>query len=299
MTTTDSGMDDEGLFKRVLSIMRVFRQPAFYPPMRILLVKTSSLGDVIHNLPVVTDLLAQFPDASIDWCVEESFAEIPRLHPGVHKVIPVAVRRWRKSLTSLATWRQIGEFRRKLGNDEYDVILDTQGLVKSAVIARQAQGRHCGYAAEVAREPLAARFYDATFVIPPNVHAVDRNRWLAAAAFDYLNGGPLDYGIAAPAFSADWLPTGPHAVLLTATSRDDKLWDEAHWCELGKALLERGITPILPSGSPRERARAERIAQVLPGAIVAPPLRLTELAGLIGMAKLAVEIGRASCRERV
>ena len=135
--------------------------------MRILLVKTSSLGDVIHNLPVVSDLKRAHPDATIDWCVEESFVDIPRLHPGVAGIIPVAVRRWRKSLCARATWREIGEFRRRLAASPYDAILDTQGLVKSALIARQARGVRLGYAAEVAREPLAARFYDRTFVIAP------------------------------------------------------------------------------------------------------------------------------------
>ena len=156
--------------------------------MRILLVKTSSLGDVIHNLPVVSDLRRSFPDATIDWCVEEAFADIPRLHPQVGEVIPVALRRWRKTLFQRATWREIGQFRRRLARTPYDAILDTQGLIKSALIARQASGRRLGYAAEVAREPLAARCYDETFVIPPNAHAIERNRWLAAAAFNT----PLD-----------------------------------------------------------------------------------------------------------
>jgi heptosyltransferase-1 len=225
--------------------------------MRILLVKTSSLGDVIHNLPVVSDLRRSFPEARIDWCVEEAFADVPSMHPGVGQVIPVAIRRWRKNLGGLATWREMRDFRRRIGETRYDVVLDTQGLLKSALIARQAQGRRCGYAAEAAREPLAARFYDATFVIPRNVHAVQRNRWLAAAVFDYPLDLPLDYGIAAPLRELSWLPTGPVAVLLTATSRDDKLWDERHWCAVGRALLARGLTPVLPSGQ-RARTAARR-----------------------------------------
>jgi heptosyltransferase-1 len=130
-----------------------------------------------------------------------------------------AIRRWRKNLGGLATWREMRDFRRRIGETRYDVVLDTQGLLKSALIARQAQGRRCGYAAEAAREPLAARFYDATFVIPRNVHAVQRNPlgW-PAAVFDYPLDLPLDYGIAAPLRELSWLPTGPVAVLLTATS---------------------------------------------------------------------------------
>ncbi|HPP47030.1 MAG TPA: lipopolysaccharide heptosyltransferase I, partial [Accumulibacter sp.] len=160
--------------------------------MRILLIKTTSLGDVIHNLPVVSDLRLSLPTARIDWCVEEAFADLPGLHPGVEQVIPVAIRRWRRHLGAWATWKEIAAFRRRIAA-AYDYVLDTQGLLKSGLIARLAHGVRCGYAAEAAREPWAARFYDATFVIPRNVHAVQRNRWLAAAAFDYPVDLPLDY----------------------------------------------------------------------------------------------------------
>jgi heptosyltransferase-1 len=258
--------------------------------MRILMVKTSSLGDVIHNLPVVSDLKRQFSDAVIDWCVEEAFADIPRLHPAIAEVIPVAVRRWRKTLFSGATWREIGALRRGLGGKDYAAVLDTQGLIKSGLITFFAKGPCHGYAAEVAREPLASWFYDRTFVIPPNAHAVERNRWLSAAAFDYPVDLPLDYGILAPAADFPWLPVGRRAVLLTATSRDDKLWDEDRWIAIARHLAERGLTPVLPWGVARERERAERIAAGSAGALIAPPLSLRELAALIGHAELAVGV---------
>ncbi|MCB1940598.1 MAG: lipopolysaccharide heptosyltransferase I [Candidatus Accumulibacter sp.] len=258
--------------------------------MRILLVKTSSLGDVVHNLPVVSDLRRSFPGARIDWCVEEAFADIPRLHPGVDKVIPVAIRRWRKNLGRIATWRELRDFRRRIAAEDYDVVLDTQGLLKSALIARQAHGQRCGYAAEAAREPFAARFYDASFVIPRNVHAVQRNRWLAAAAFDYPVDLPLDYGIAPPAGERSEWPAGPLAVLFTATSRDDKLWHEAHWCAVAGALRERRLTPVLPVGNSFERQRAERIAASVAGAVVPPSLSLRQVAALIGGAKLVIGV---------
>lgn len=258
--------------------------------MRILLVKTSSLGDVIHNLPVASDLRRQFPEASIDWCVEESFADIPRLHPEIAAVIPVAIRRWRKTLFCASTWQEIGGFRKRLAQTAYDAVLDTQGLIKSGFITFLAHGRCYGYAAEVAREPLASYFYDKTFVIPPNAHAVERNRWLSAAAFNYPVDLPLDYGITAPDLAFPWLTGARHAVLLTATSRDDKLWSEAHWIAVARHLVDRGVTPVLPSGSPVERQRAERIAADAPGSIAAPPLTLRELASLIGHACLAVGV---------
>lgn len=258
--------------------------------MRILLVKTSSLGDVIHNLPVVSDLKRRFPDLEIDWCVEESFAAIPRLHPGVSRVVPVAVRRWRRQLLAAATWREMRTFRQGLRRQGYEFVLDTQGLLKSAVIARQAGCPVFGYAREAAREPLAARFYAEGFGIPKAAHAVDRNRWLAAAAFDYPLDAPLDYGIGAPPLAAPWLPASPYAVLLSATSRDDKLWAEAQWIDLGRALQARGIAAVLPAGSTAERERAARLAAAIPGAVAAPPLGIPELAGLLAGARLAVGV---------
>ena len=255
--------------------------------MRILLVKTSSLGDVIHNLPVVTDLRAHFPDAAIDWVVEEGFAEIPRLHPGVRRVIPVALRRWRKAHFSAATWREISALRATLQVERYDLVIDTQGLLKSALIARMAQGRRCGHAAAAAREPIAARFYDACFDVPKDLHAVLRNRRLAALAGAYVAAPGVDYGIAVA--SAPTIPE-PAAVLLTATSRDDKLWPEQRWIALGRALHQRGLGCLLPAGSAPERERAARIAQAIPGAAVLPPMRLAELAAQLAAARIVIGV---------
>ena len=255
--------------------------------MSILLVKTSSLGDVIHNLPVVTDLRTHFPGAAIDWVVEEAFADIARLHPGVRRVIPVALRRWRGSLLTAASWREMRAFRTALQDENYDLAIDTQGLVKSALITRLARGKRCGYAAASAREPLAARFYDATFEVPTNLHAVLRNRRLAALAAGYSVAGTPDYGIAAPS-----TPTfnKPNAVLLTATSRDDKLWPEDHWIALGRALHGQGLTCLLPAGNASERKRAEQLAQAIPDAIAMAPLGLTDLAGQIAAARIVIGV---------
>jgi len=159
------------------------------------------------------------------------------------------------------------------------------------VISRLARGHRYGYAAEVAREPLAARFYDETFVIPPNAHAVERNRWLAAAAFGYPVDLPLNYGIAAPPQTRfAWLPDRPAAVLFTASSRDDKLWDERCWVAGARSLALRGLSAVLPSGGPKERERAERIAAQVPEAIAAPVLGLAELAALIARSSLAIGV---------
>lgn len=261
--------------------------------MRILLVKTSSLGDVVHNLPLVTDLARRVPGATIDWLVEEGFADIPRLHPAVGRIIPVAVRRWRRHLFSASTWHEIAAFRRELRREAYDRVLDSQGLIKSALLGAQARlapgGQRCGYGREAAREPLAARFYHRGYGIPRNAHAVERNRWLAAAAFDYTPDLPLDYGIAAPPLAADWLLADkPYTVLLTGTSRADKLWPEDHWQTLMQALSGAGLGLALPAGSAEERRRATRLAAMVPGALAAPSLTVAQLAGLCAGAALVV-----------
>jgi heptosyltransferase-1 len=255
--------------------------------MRILLIKTSSLGDVVHNLPVITDLRRKYPEAGIDWVVEEGFADIPRLHPGVRRVIPVALRRWRKSLLTPATWQEVGAFRTTLQAENYDLVIDTQGLLKSALITRMARGKRCGYDASSAREPLAARFYDAAFEVPRNLHAVERNRRLAALAAGYVAPAAPDYGIAVPS-----APTfcGTEAILLTATSRDDKLWPENNWITAGRALQERGLNCLLPAGSATERERATRIAQAIPGAVALPPMSLPELAAQLAAARIVIGV---------
>lgn len=258
--------------------------------MRILLVKTSSLGDVIHNLPVVSDIRRHFPQATIDWCVENVFAAIPRLHPDVDRVIPVAIRRWRKSLLRPTTWREIAASRQALRAHAYDLVIDTQGLIKSGLCTIQVRGPRAGYSFDAAREPLAAIFYGRHYSVPRDLHAVVRNRQLAAAALGYLADATVDYGIAAPPAGFDWLPAGDHVVLLTATSRDDKLWPEERWIELGHRLADQGLRAVLPAGSALERERAARLAAVIPQAVAAPPLSIEALAALLAGARGVVGV---------
>jgi len=260
---------------------------------KILLVKTSSMGDVIHNLPVVSDILAHFPEAEIDWVVEESFAGIPALHPGVKEIIPVAVRRWRKNLFSRTVHAEISAFVKHLRSKNYDVVLDTQGLIKSAVITRLAQGARCGFDRQSAREPLAALFYDKTLSVEKNLHAVVRNRLLASRTFGYSPDDPVNYGIAAPSLALPWLPTTPFVVMLHATSRDDKLWPEADWIALGAYLAGKGIACVLPWGSAAEQLRSQRLAEKIPLSVASPALTLGQAATLLShsIATVGVDTG--------
>ena len=254
---------------------------------KILLIKTSSLGDVVHNLPVVSDIRARFPRARIDWVVEEAYRDIVGMHAGVRRAIAVALRRWRGNVLKPAHWREFGQFRQALSGMRYDYVIDTQGLIKSALLARAASGTRHGYARASAREPLAARFYDVVHLVPRELHAVERNRRLAALALGYALPDALDYGIAVPAAAVE---RRLYCVLLHATSRADKLWPEPAWERLGAELARQGYTLILPWGDAAEHARSERIARALPGAVVPPALSIPDMAGLLAGAQAVIGV---------
>jgi heptosyltransferase I len=255
---------------------------------RILLIKTSSLGDVVHNLPVVSDLQSVLPGAIIDWVVEESFAALPLLHPGVSRVLPVAVRRWRRGLWRTDIRREVRTFLGRLREQRYDAVIDTQGLLKSAWIARVSRGFRHGLDWQSSREPLGL-FYDRTYRVPWGEHAVERNRSLAAQALGYPLTASAQYGIAATAESFAWLQPGrQHAVLLHATSAERKLWPESRWVELGCTLAAQETTCVLPWGNAVERERSARLALQIPGAVVPERMELPLLAALLAQARVVV-----------
>lgn len=256
---------------------------------RILFVKTSSLGDVVHNCPAVSDAARAAPGAAIDWVVEEAFAEVAAMHAQVRRAIPVAFRRWRGALWQPRAWSEMGDFRRALREERYDLVIDTQGLLKSALLARLATGERHGLDAASAREPLAARLYDVRHAVARGLHAVERNRQLAAAALGSAIPAACDYGLRAEGSPPLELPAA-YAVLLTMTSRADKLWPEERWIELGRLLAARGLRCVLPWGSAEEKARAARVAAGIGDALVPRRMRITELARLMRAARGVVGV---------
>lgn len=256
---------------------------------KILLVKTSSMGDVVHNLPAASDIRLMFPEARIDWVVEEPFAPIPRLHVAVERVIPVALRRWRRSLWRRQTRDEIREFLRQLRDQSYDAVVDTQGLLKSALVARAARGRRFGLDWASSREPLAL-FYDRTCAVPWTLHAVERNRSLVAQALGYALPAQVDYGVRAAPGKFSWLAADRYAVLLHATSAERKLWHETNWIEMGRYFTNQGMVCVLPWGNSAERARGDRLAMQIPGAIVPPALGLDDAAVLLAGAHAAIGV---------
>lgn len=249
--------------------------------LKILLIKMSSMGDLVHNLPVVTDIHAHFPDALVDWVAEEAYVAIPALHPRVRRVIPIAWRRWRKHLGLGKTWAEMAALRGQLSETDYDFVFDSQGLLKSAIVGRMAAGVLVGGDRRSIREPFASVLYARRLPISWSWHVVDRCRAVAAGALGYSVDGPPDYGISASPLKTDWLPALPYCVLMHAASRPAKLWTESLWVDLGCALARKGLVSILPWGSPAERERSERLARDVPGAVVPPLMDLACAARLL------------------
>ena len=255
----------------------------------ILLVKTSSLGDVVANLPVVADILRWRSDACIDWVVEESYADLVRLHPGVREVIVVAQRRWRKGPLSTRCRGERHAFVERLRARRYDVVVDTQGLLKSAIIAWRARGSRVGYDWSSARESPAALAYQRRITVPTNLHAVDRNRRLVASALGYRIDAPPDYGLR-PGPAAQLAAPRGFWVAVHGSSREEKLWPEMRWSALARKLASRGLSVVLPWGSEAERMRSERLKQAIPGALVPLSLGLPELARLLRGARFVAGV---------
>ena len=257
--------------------------------MRVLIIKTSSLGDVIHTLPAITDAAQAIPGIRFDWVVEEGFAEIPRWHPAIDQVIPVAIRRWRKNLWQTLKSGEWKAFKQCLRAREYDLVIDAQGLVKSAWLTRYVKAPVAGLDRYSARERWASRFYDRRLSVALGQHAVERVRQLFALALAYdLPEGLGRYGLDLDRLQLP--PAAPYVVFLHGTTWATKHWPEAYWRELAERLGRRGLQVRLPWGNPAEKARAERIAQGLKNCEVLPRLNLAGVARVLAAAKACVAV---------
>lgn len=261
--------------------------------MRVLLIKTSSMGDVIHTLPALTDAQQAIPGLRFDWVVEEGFTDIPAWHPAVDAIIPVAIRRWRKH--PWQTWRS-GEYRRfrqRLQQEHYDLVLDAQGLLKSAWLTRGLKALVHGLDKHSAREPLASRFYDHCHPVAPGLHAVERVRLLFARALDYEKPVTTgDYGLDRQALAGALAnpPPQPWLMFLHGTTWPSKHWPEADWRALAEHYSAAGLPVRLPWGNAIEHERAQRIAEGLPGVEVLPRLSIAEVAGWLAGARACVAV---------
>ncbi|MGI8466427.1 lipopolysaccharide heptosyltransferase RfaC [Pectobacterium punjabense] len=260
--------------------------------MRVLIVKTSSMGDVLHTLPALTDAMQAIPGIQFDWVVEEGFAQIPSWHPAVSRVIPVAIRRWRKSWFSAPIRQERAEFKRQLRQYRYDAVIDAQGLIKSALlVTRLANGKKHGLNCKSAREPLASWFYNYRHPVSRRQHAVERVRELFAASLGYRKPTERgDYAIAQRFLSQLPAEANRYLVFLHATTRDEKHWPEMHWRELIALLAPSGLRIKLPWGAEHEHQRALRLAEGFPHVEVLPRLALQQVAEVLAGANAVVSV---------
>lgn len=252
---------------------------------KILIVRTSSLGDLVHMLPAMSDIVRHVPGAQIDWIVEDSFIEIPSWHSGIRDVIPVAHRRWRKHWWSAQTRVARAALRKTLGERHYDIVLDMQGLMKSIWLVRQTHGQRHGLDRRSAREPLASFFYDVKHTVEFWQPAVTRQRTLASLALGYTYSGPPDFGLGR---ITDGAVTEDYAVIMPSASRDDKLWPEQDWHLVFRHLTERGLRLKLLAGNAQEAARAQELVAGNPAAEVLPRMNLTDIAHVLARASVMV-----------
>lgn len=258
--------------------------------MKVLIVKTSSMGDVIHTLPALTDAVKVFPNVTFDWVVEESFAQIPSWHSHVGKVIPIAWRRWRKNLFAKNTYQEIKAFWENLRSDAYDLIIDAQGLVKSTIITRMAKGKKAGLDWGSAREPLASFGYQQKCTVNFYQHAIVRMR----SIFSHLLNYPIpqsvpEYGIPREQFFGE-VAEDDYLVFLHGTTWTTKLWPEEFWISLGQQAEEAGLIIKLMWGNATEHERANRIASQMKSAVVLGRLDLLESARVLANARAIVAV---------
>ena len=270
--------------------------------LRVLIVKVSSLGDIIHTLPAITDAKLARKDIVFDWVVEEAFTEIPNWHPAVENVIPVALRRWKRTLFRTFFNREFRNFRRNLKRQHYDLVIDAQGLIKSGVISRLSSGLTIGLSDKAAREPLATVFYNKVYSVSWDDHAVERVRELFSRALQYsYDKESTDYGLdlslvlkiaGAKGFECH-SSESPTIIFLHGTTWATKHWPVEYWQALVRRAVDCGYKVLLPWGDEVERCRAEEIVIEHSDAILLPRLSLSELALKIASAAgvIAVDTG--------
>ena len=258
--------------------------------MRVLLIKTSSMGDLIHTLPALTDAGKAIPGIRFDWVVEDSFSEIPAWHPLVDRVIPVALRRWRKGVFSKKTRAEWRELRAALQSESYDLVLDAQGLMKSSFLGLFAKGPRVGLDFSSAREGLASLAYQRKVTVNFYQHAVIRMRSLFSLALGYdLPDTPPEFGVDRAQFNV--APAAEkYMVFLHGTTWPSKQWPETYWQTLATQAAEQGFRIKISGGNDEELARAARIAEGNAAVDLMPRLTITQMATLLAGANAAVAV---------
>ena len=257
-------------------------------PLNILIVKTSSMGDVVHALPVLADIRKNIRGVRIDWLVEEPFADIVRHTPLVDETIICNVRKWRRSIFSKQTREEIQALKKRLQEKKYDRVIDLQGLIKSAAVGKLAKSPIAGYDRASIKEPVASWMYDKTYPVSKKLSAVERCRQLTAQALDYVlpDTAPVfDF-----LFSSEKVEN-KQAIFFVNTSRKTKLWPENYWIELGRLLTDEGWKVFFAWASPEEKERVEKIKNAIgQDAFVLARMKIGELMKFTATCELVVGV---------
>ena len=286
-------------------------------PTKFLIVKLSSLGDVLHNLPMVWDIRQHYPNAIVDWVVEEAYVDLLRplqstnTFKGIDRIIPIGLRRWKKNILSVRHWQELRQFIHALQQDQYDVIIDSQGLMKSAVVTKLAHRTQAGQITGLANatefsgyEPLARMFYSDSVAVPRQCHAVDRSRYLLSSALDVApitrTSIPRFYpeSFVKDLTNQDLSPeiardlNTPYVLCFHASARAAKQWDIQGWITAGKFLLERGLHPVFPWGSPHEKQISQQIIKGIGsgGGILPSSYSIKQYFEIISHARLTIGV---------
>lgn len=258
--------------------------------MRVLLVKLTSMGDLIHALPAITDATKAIPGITFDWVVDKNFSEVASWHPSVKKIIQTSHRTWKKNPWQTYKSEEFKQFLHSLREESYDVIIDGQSNFKSALITRLAKGTRHGYDKHSVREWVAHLAYQKKHQVDKRFHAIKRLRMLFAQALNYpfVDDQP-DYGILNHSFPA--LPFSlpkPYLYFVHNASWSTKLWPENHWHRLVEFAAQNQLNVILPWGNAEEKNRAERIASGHANAMVLPFCTLSQHAQILKESRGAI-----------
>ncbi len=257
----------------------------------VLIVKMTSMGDLIHTLPAITDARRAYPEIVFDWVADESFADVPTWHPAVRQVYKTAHRRWRRSWTQTFKDKEINRFIKQLREHSYDMVIDAQSNFKSAIVTRLAKGERVGYDKASCAESIAVLAYQRKLSVAKGNHAVARLRQLFAKALGYEHPTQVDFGIDPSRFVKPDLVLPERYVFFTPNaSWESKLWPEHYWQALIKQANTQGLSVVLPAGNDAELARAKRLAAEAPNVVAMPRLALSQVAYVIANAAAAVNV---------
>ncbi|MGX4675397.1 lipopolysaccharide heptosyltransferase I [SAR92 clade bacterium H246] len=251
--------------------------------MRVLIIKLSSMGDLMHALPALTDAVNNVPGISFDWVVDENFAEVPKWHPAVEKLIVSAHRRWKKNLRAAWTNGEFKGFYKRLNHRDYDLVIDLQSNLKSALVSLLRRSPVSGYDHQSCREKPAHLSYKHQYSIPVNQHAIARQRQLFARIFGYQepNTAP-EYNVNFTQFaSPDIKPKNKYVVFVHNASWETKLWPVNYWQDASQRAADLGYTVVLPSGNDKEFKRAQKIAEGCSAAVALSKTNLDDIAAII------------------